>query len=152
MIDSLPPIDAVNNAMRALVPAAERLGITVVELGPGRAVCELPLKGNTNHLGVMYAGSMFVVAELVIGALGVASIDMTRYAPVVAESRIEYHRKARTDVHATATFDIEQQRQLEQTCAQQGALDLTFDVPLTDANEDLVATAHTTVRLRDLHE
>ncbi len=42
----------------------ERSGIEAVELEPRHIKLKMPLKGNENHFGSMYAGALFTLAEI----------------------------------------------------------------------------------------
>jgi acyl-coenzyme A thioesterase PaaI-like protein len=52
-------VDMMNGAM----------AITVLEARRGYAAASVPLEGNGNHFGVVYAGVQFTVAELLAGSL-----------------------------------------------------------------------------------
>ena len=40
-----------------------RKSFKIETLEPGRVVCRMPIEGNTNHIGTMYAGALFTCAE-----------------------------------------------------------------------------------------
>ncbi len=42
---------------------AERMGIEVVEAGPGRVVLRMPVEGNTQPYGLLHGGASAVLAE-----------------------------------------------------------------------------------------
>ena len=47
-----------------VVPAIGRLGVTVEAVAPGSVTLRVPIEGNANHMGTMYAGALFALAEL----------------------------------------------------------------------------------------
>ena len=47
----------------------ERMGMKVLVLEPRRVKFSVPLKGNENHIGSMYAGALFTIAEIPGGAV-----------------------------------------------------------------------------------
>src|SRR4051812_19869666 len=104
-MSDLPSLEQVNGIMRMSIPLVGTTRIEVVELRPGYAKAIAPFEGNGNHLGTMYAGVLFTVAELLGGALAAVSFDITRYAPVVKRVEIDFKRPARTDVFAEASLD-----------------------------------------------
>jgi thioesterase domain-containing protein len=101
----LPSLEQVNGIMRMSIPLVEATRIEVVELRPGYARATAPFEGNGNHLGTMYAGVLFTVAELLGGAIAAVTFDITRYAPVVRNVDIAFRRPARTDVFAETSLD-----------------------------------------------
>ena len=60
-------VDTINGAMEITIPAAHKLGIKAVEARRGFAAATVPLEGNGNHFGVVYAGVEFTVAEILGG-------------------------------------------------------------------------------------
>ena len=47
-----------NDAMATTIPAADKLGVKAVEARRGYAAATVPLEGNGNHFGVVYALSL----------------------------------------------------------------------------------------------
>ena len=56
-------VDMMNGAMEQTIPPVHKMGIKVVEARRGHAVASVPMEGNGNHFGVVYAGVQFTVAE-----------------------------------------------------------------------------------------
>ncbi len=79
-----------NGAMDVTIPAAHKMGIKVVEARRGFAAATVPLEGNGNHFGVVYAGVEFTVAEILGGIIAIASFDSAKYYPLVKKVEIEF--------------------------------------------------------------
>lgn len=58
----------------------------------------LLLEPNVNHIGTIYAGSLFSIGEYIGGPIFVASFDYTRFYPVVKAVNVQFCRPATTDV------------------------------------------------------
>ncbi|MCU1650100.1 MAG: uncharacterized protein JWQ60_1249 [Pseudonocardia sp.] len=86
------------------IPPAEFMRLQVTELRPGYVKGAVPLEGNGNHLGTLYAGAMFGLAEIIGGALAVSSFDISRYYPVVKDLHITFRRPGRTGVTTECTL------------------------------------------------
>ncbi|WP_187774378.1 PaaI family thioesterase [Lolliginicoccus suaedae] len=144
----MPPIDTdqprtrsiINAFIQQSIPAVPRLGIEVVELREGRAVSALPLEGNANHFGAMYAGSLFCAGELLAGVLVAPSFDFAAYYPTVKHLAIDYLRPARTDVLATAELDTTTLERMRADVTAQGRASWQLDVEITDTSGEIVAT------------
>lgn len=148
----LPPNVAlaqeVNRYIAAAVPRMHEFGIRVIELEEGRVVAEVPLVGNTNHLGTMYAGTLFAVAEMLGGALVWPNFDFGRYYSTVKEVLIGYCRPAHTDIRATATLDTDTIARLYRDVATAGRAEYVVDAILTDCSGEVVATSRGTYQVR----
>ena len=60
-----------------------RMGLKAVTLEPGHVKLLVPLAGNENHIGTMYAGALFTLAEIPGGALFITSFDTRRFYPII---------------------------------------------------------------------
>ena len=71
------------------------MGIKAVEARRGIAAATVPMEGNGNHFGVVYAGVEFTVAEILGGIIAIASFDAAKYYPLVKKVDIEFTGMAR---------------------------------------------------------
>jgi thioesterase domain-containing protein len=143
-------IAMVNAGLEFTIPVAHKMGVRAVEVRPGHAVTEVPIEGNGNHFGVMYAGVLFTVAEILGGALGMASFDSSEYYPLVKEAKISYLKPAKTDVRAAASLDEATIAAVAKEAAENGKADYVFEAEVTDANGVVVATTRNVCQLRKI--
>lgn len=104
--------------MHATIPVIGRIGVVVDAIEPGRVQLRVPVEGNTNHFGTMYAGVLFTLAEIPGGLIPLTVLDATKYTPIVTRVDIRFVATARTDITLTAEITVEQ---LEQLAAQADA-------------------------------
>lgn len=130
------------------VPPMHGLGIRVAELTPGRVVGAAPLAGNANHLGTMYAGTLFGLAEMLGGALFVASFDVVKFYPTVKDLQIHFRRPATSDVRAEASLDEARIARLKHEADANGKAEFELDALLTDTAGQVVATTRGTYQVR----
>lgn len=130
------------------VPPMHGLGIRVVELQPGHVVGAAPLEGNANHLGTMYAGTLFGLAEMLGGALFVASFDVDRFYPTVKDVQIRYRRPATSDVRAEANLEAGTLERLFAEAEEIGKAEFVLDATITDVAGEVVATTQGTYQVR----
>ena len=57
-------LNLAKNALETGIKFVQNSGLKVVELRRGYVKCLMPMSGNGNHIGTMYAGSLFTVAEI----------------------------------------------------------------------------------------
>lgn len=91
---------------------------------------------------------MFTVAEVLGGALVLATFDVARYYPVVKELTLRFRRPARSDVSARAALPVDLVASLTAEADNAGKAEFILDVDLLDAAGQIVATSHGTYQIR----
>ncbi|MFG1793172.1 YiiD C-terminal domain-containing protein [Nocardia sp. NPDC049149] len=147
-VDGRALVEMFNAGLAHAVPAMYELGVRLVELAPGRAVGMVPMDTNRNHFGGMYAGALFAVAEMLGGAVALASCDASRFYPIVKDMQINYRRPATTDVRACAELGAAEIESIVRQAEATGKAEFTLDAVLTDASGVTVATTHGTYQIR----
>lgn len=84
--DANQVVDMMNGALESTIPIAHKMGVKVVEARPGFAATSVPAEGNGNHFGVIYAGVLFTVAEVLGGIIPLITFDRSKYFPLVKTS------------------------------------------------------------------
>ncbi|MFJ4651304.1 PaaI family thioesterase [Nocardia sp. NPDC088792] len=146
--DAPPLKDVVNGALEYTIPIAHKMGVEALEVRPGYAASKVPVEGNGNHFGVMYAGVLFTVAEILGGALAIASFDTAKYFPLVKDLHIFFRKPAATDVTAAATLSEEEIARITAEADAKGKSDFTLKAVVTDANGVVVAETEGLYQLR----
>lgn len=144
-----PPIaEVVNSALEQTIPVAHRMGVHAEEVRRGYAAATVPVEGNGNHFGVMYAGVLFTVGEILGGAIAVASFDTVRFYPLVKDLRIVFRKPATTAVRAQASLDEAEIDRIAAEAAANGKADFTLRAVLSDADGVIVAETEGLYQLR----
>lgn len=128
----------------------ERIGLKALVLERGRVVLAVPLEGNINHIGSMYAGAIFTLAEIPGGALYLTSFDTTRFFPVVKEMTIRFLKPVTTDATVEITLDEAAIARIEAEAADRGKADYILDGEIKDSAGQVVAASHGIYQLRAL--
>ena len=143
-------VDAMNGAIESTIPIAHKMGLKVVEARPGFAATTVPAQGNGNHFGVIYAGVLFTVAEILGGIIPLITFDTAKYFPLVKSLDIQFVAMAKSDVRAQASLDDETIARVEAEAAERGKADFTLEAVVTDADGQTVATTRGLYQLRAL--
>jgi thioesterase domain-containing protein len=143
-------VDAMNGAIQSTIPIAHKMGLKVVEARPGFAATTVPAEGNGNHFGVIYAGVLFTVAEILGGIIPLITFDTAKYFPLVKNLDIQFVAMAKSDVRAQASLDDETIARVEAEAAERGKADFTLEAVVTDADGQIVATTRGLYQLRAL--
>jgi acyl-coenzyme A thioesterase PaaI-like protein len=141
-------VDMMNGAMEATIPPVHKMGIRVVEAGRGHAVASVPLEGNGNHFGVVYAGVQFTVAEMLGGVIAFATFDTAKYYPLVKGVDIKFTGMARSDLRAETSLDEDEIARIEAEAAEKGKADFTLDAVVKDEAGQTVSVTHGLYQLR----
>jgi thioesterase domain-containing protein len=143
-------VDAMNGAIESTIPIAHKMGLKVVEARPGFAATTVPAEGNGNHFGVVYAGVLFTVAEILGGIIPLITFDTAKYFPLVKNLDIRFVAMAKSDVRAQASLDDETIARVEAEAAERGKADFTLEAVVTNADGQTVATTRGLYQLRAL--
>jgi acyl-coenzyme A thioesterase PaaI-like protein len=130
------------------VPAIGRLGVVVDAIGPGAVELRVPIEGNANHMGTMYAGALFALAELPGGLLPLAVLEPGRYVPIVTDMQVQFVAVARTDVTLTASMAPAHIRALAATADADGSAEFVLELHAEDAGGRTVLTSRASYQLR----
>lgn len=141
-------VEMMNNALSSTIPIADHMGVQVVEARRGFAAATVPVEGNGNHFGVIYAGVQFTVAEVLGGIIALSTFDTSKYFPLVKNVDIAFRAMATTPLRAEASMDDETIARVEAEAAAQGKSDYVLDAVVTDENGTVVATTHGLYQLR----
>ena len=137
-----------NGSMDTTIPIAHQMGVKIVEATPGRAAATMPMEGNGNHVGIMYAGVLFTVAEILGGIVAVSTFDTTRYFPLVKKLEITFVSMAKSDVRAEVILDDETVQRVGSEAEANGKSDFIVDAVVKDSEGKVVATTHGLYQLR----
>lgn len=138
----------INEFIEQAIPAMHGLGIRVLELAPGHVVATAPLEGNANHLGTLYAGTLFGLGEMLGGALCAVGLDLERFYPTVKDVQIRFLRPATSDVRAEASMSEAEMARIRSEAERDGKAEFVIEASITDADGSVVATTLGTYQLR----
>ncbi|MFC4125226.1 YiiD C-terminal domain-containing protein [Nocardia rhizosphaerae] len=141
-------VDMVNMAIEATIPAAASMGVRAVEVGRGHAVTTVPIEGNGNHFGAIYAGVQFTVAEVLGGAITAGTFDTSAFYPLVKSFDIAFRAMARTDLRAEATLAEDEIVRVGAEAAERGKADFVLEAVVTDTDGTTIATTRGVYQLR----
>ncbi|MDM8348396.1 YiiD C-terminal domain-containing protein [Pseudomonas sp. sp1636] len=142
------PADIARQLTEEQIAFVKRSGLRAEVLEPGHVRLCMPLAGNQNHIGSMYAGALFTLAEIPGGALFLTSFDSQRFYPVIKEMNLRFRRPAMGDIQVEARLDAGQIERLQSEAHSQGKADYLLQLQLTDASGEVVAESRGLYQLR----
>ena len=126
----------------------ERAGIKAIELKSGYVKLSAPIKGNENHIGKMYAGALFTIAEMPVGAIYLTTFDINKYYPVVKEMTIQYRKLAKTDVMVELSLTEEEIAKIILETDETGKSEFNVQIDVIDESGEIVAIGKGIYQLR----
>lgn len=118
--------------LESIIKIVDAMGIRIVDMWDRHVKVLLPLQPNINHIGTMYAGSLFTVGEYIGGPLFIASFDHTRFYPIVKAINIQFRRPATTDVTVEATLSEAEVEAIQREAEAKGKADWKMDLSIKD--------------------
>jgi acyl-coenzyme A thioesterase PaaI-like protein len=134
------------------VEGIRRTGIQVLAMRDRYVKILMPLEGNVNHVGIMYAGSLFTIGECMGGAIYGAAFDVQRFFPIVKEVTIQFRRPAVTDVTLELEMSEEEANKIQQEAEEAGKADFTLDLELKDTAGETVCRVSGIWQIRKIPE
>ncbi|MGH8437073.1 MAG: YiiD C-terminal domain-containing protein [Pseudomonas sp.] len=126
----------------------KRMNLKAEVLEPGFVRLRVPLAGNENHIGTLYAGALFTLAEIPGGALFITSFDASRFYPIVKEMSLRFRRPATGDISVEARLSAEDIERLQAEAAANGKAEFLLELQLTDSSGEVVAESRGLYQLR----
>ena len=142
------PLEIARRLTEQQIAFVQRSGLKAEVLEPGFVRLRMPLAGNQNHIGSMYAGALFTLAEIPGGALFLTSFDAERFYPLVKELNLRFRRPAGGDIRVEARLSRAEIARLEDEAARLGKADFHLELQLTDGSGEVVAESRGHYQLR----
>ena len=126
----------------------KRMGLRVLELKRGYVKLSAPIKGNENHIGTMYAGALFTLAEIPGGALSWSSFDLNKFFPIIKEMTISYRRPVTTDAYVEISISEDEIARIEEEASAKGKSDFVLEGEVKDESGQVTALSKGLYQLR----
>ncbi len=142
------PVELVRQLTEEQIAFVKRSGLKAELLEPGHVRLRMPFEGNQNHIGTLYAGALFTLAEVPGGALFLTSFDARRFYPIVKELNLRFRRPARGDISVDARLGSDEIQRIRQEAEDRGKADYWLELQLIDASGEVVAESRGLYQLR----
>lgn len=136
-----------NGLIGVNLPFTRRNGFTIEALRKGYLRARMPIKGNKNHMGTVYAGAQFLLAEVPFGALSIVEFE-GRFIPVLRQLSIRFLQPARSDLTLELLLDQQQITAVVWEAQEKGKANLPMSLELKDKQGQIVATAEADYQIK----
>jgi len=110
----------------------EKMGMRILDFQARSVKIMLPKKPNVNHIGTVYAGSLFSLADYTGGVLFYASFDHRKYYPLLKEITMTFKSPATTDMTVEASMTPGEAERLIKMAEDTGKADWVMNLELKD--------------------
>jgi len=119
------------------IEIVKKMGIKVADIRNRYVKLLLPMKPNLNHIGTIYAGSLFALGEIVGGAIFLASFDHTKLYPVVKELTIRYKRPGTSNMTVETALTEKEVKEIQKTAEEYGKADWSMSLEIKNENGEV---------------
>ena len=138
------------NYLEKAIKIIEEMGMRIVDFRKNAVKIILPKEPNVNHIGTVYAGSLFSLADYAGGVLFYASFDRKKYYPLLKEVTIAFKKPATTDITVEASMPTAQAEQIKNITDETGKADWVLDLELKDEKGDICCIVHGIFQMRKI--
>jgi thioesterase domain-containing protein len=139
--------DLVSNLENA-IKIIDKMGMRILDFEKQSVKVMLPKEPNVNHIGTVYAGSLFSLADFAGGVLFFSAFDIRKYFPLLKEVTITFKRPATTDITVEASMTPEQAEGIKNITDETGKADWPLDLELKDEQGNICCIVHCTFQMR----
>ena len=130
------------------IPFLEHTGVVVEHAERGFVRLRMPFEPNVNHVGMMYAGALFTLAEVPGGTIFLTSFDGTKYYPIVKDLQIRFRRPAMSDITVEVRISEDEIARIGAEAEANGKADYAWECELRDTSREVVAISQNTYQMR----
>lgn len=142
------PAEQLNAALETLIPVAHKMGVHFAELRPGYVRAEVPFEGNGNHFGVIYAGVIFTVAEVLGGAIHFATFDVSTHYPLVRSLTIDFLKPGTGKLSASTSMTEDEIARIRAEASPDAKVPFVVETEVVGEDGTVVATTRGDYQLR----
>jgi thioesterase domain-containing protein len=132
------------------IKIVEKMGMRILDLEKQSVRIKLPKEPNVNHLGTVYAGALFSLADFAGGILFFASFDYKKYYILLKEMTIAFKKPATTDMTIAASLTPDEVDGVRKIADEAGKADWSVDFELKDEQGNVCCIVHGNFQLRKL--
>ncbi|MBT8489713.1 MAG: DUF4442 domain-containing protein [Deltaproteobacteria bacterium] len=119
------------------IEIVKKMGIKVADIRNRYVKLVLPMKPNLNHIGTIYAGSLFALGEIVGGAIFLASFDHMKFYPVVKELTIRYKKPGTSDMTVETALTEKEVKEIQKTAEEYGKADWSMNLEIKNESGEV---------------
>ncbi len=130
----------------------KNMGLRVLEESPNVLKIAMPPDGNRNHLGGVYAGAIFALAEFPFGMMCINRFGMREIVPVVGEITIRFLAPANGELTVELIIPDEEWDEIERETKAHGKFKIIKNIEVKDDQGKVNTVVKATYFTRDVRK
>lgn len=139
--------EELRKAVTDIIPWVKMSGIYVETFTEGHVKLSVPAMNHMNHVGIVYAGTHFMLMEVAGAALFLATYGIEKFLPINKKMSIRFLKPASTDISCELRMDREEAREKLKPVEEKGKGEWVLDMVVTDVHGTMVSTSTCTYYL-----
>ncbi len=123
------------------IPWVRDSGVKAERLEERHIVLRLPREHHLNHVGIVYAGSLFTLMELAGAALFGCTYPFGQYIPINKEMSIKFLKMGTTDILCDLSISKEKAAEMIKPIDEKGKGEWILEMECKDTNGNVVSTS-----------
>lgn len=123
------------------IPWVKDSGLTAEVLEHRHIVLRLPKDRHLNHVGIVYAGSLFMLMEIAGAALFGCTYSIGKYIPINKEMEIKFLKMGTTDILCDLTISEEKAADMIRPIDEKGKGEWLLEMDCKDTEGNVIATS-----------
>ena len=123
------------------IPWVKMSGISIDIFTKGHVKLSVPSANHLNHVGIMYAGTHFMLMEVAGAALFLATYGIEKFLPINKGMSIRFLKPATTDISCELRIDSGDAQEKLRPIEEKGKGEWILDMTVTDANGTTVSSS-----------
>lgn len=134
-------LNALRSAITDTIPWVKDSGLCVDIFEQGHVKLSVPAARHLNHVGIVYAGTHFMLMEVAGAALFMATYGIERFVPVNKGMSIRFMKPALTDISCELSLSSEEAAARMAPVIERGKGDWILEMSVTDVNGTTVSNS-----------
>jgi acyl-coenzyme A thioesterase PaaI-like protein len=140
-------IEALKTAITDTIPWVKMSGLCLDIFEEGHVKLSVPAINHMNHVGIVYAGTHFMLMEVAGAALFLATYGIERFLPINKGMDIRFLKPAFTDISCELRIEREDAREKLIPIEEKGRGEWILDMTVSDIRGVTVSTSTCTYYL-----
>ena len=132
---------ALKPMIEGTIPWVQDSGLTAEILEERHVVLRLPKDRHLNHVGVVYAGSLFMLMEIAGAALFACTYPVGKYIPINKGMEIQFLNMGITDILCELSLSAEKAEEMLKPINEKGKGEWVLEMDCRDTQGTVVAAA-----------
>jgi acyl-coenzyme A thioesterase PaaI-like protein len=140
-------LEALKAAITDTIPWVKMSGLCMEIFEEGHVKLSVPAKNHMNHVGIVYAGTHFMLMEVSGAALFLATYGIERFLPINKGMNIRFLKPAFTDISCELRIERGEAREKLNPIEEKGRGEWVLDMTVSDTCGTIVSTSTCTYYL-----